>query len=448
MKRFWLVLLALGLVMAFSVSVFAADVKFSGSFTAAGMYQDKTTLRKGGSGEGPSTAFYYQQLRVNMEFIATPALKLVTRFDALERVWGGPRSIPGTALEPGSSGTRAENENIAFDNAYIYYVSPIGLFTVGYQDDGAWGTVFGNSTASLGKITYTIVKMPFVVGLAIGKNTENSYTNYYASTEADRDSNFYYFLGQYYFTGGVVGFLGKYTRSAVNRTAAIPFKTNLYAGVPYAKAKIGPVAIEAEFTYLFGKIYEWDDEVVGREDVKVSQMSAYIDALADFGMFYAGATGAYVSGDKPDTATKQEGGTLNGGADWNPCLIMWNWDRAFWAGTLVGYESDLSGNNSNDGTMDNAWFGQIRAGVRPIAVLDIQASLAYAKADKAPVGFADKDYGVELDVTATYKITNNLSYMLGVGYLWTGDYYKGVNADGTNEIDNNYLVLNKLTLTF
>ncbi len=43
MKRFWLVLLALGMLFAFSSSVFAADVKFTGSFYAAGMYQDKTS---------------------------------------------------------------------------------------------------------------------------------------------------------------------------------------------------------------------------------------------------------------------------------------------------------------------------------------------------------------------------------------------------------------------
>jgi len=36
--------------------------------------------------------------------------------------------------------------------------------------------------------------------------------------------------------------------------------------------------------------------------------------------------------------------------------------------------------------------------------------------------------------------------MLGVGYLFTGDYYKG--ASDANSLSNDYLVLNKLTLTF
>ncbi|HQQ88505.1 MAG TPA: hypothetical protein PLA72_10940, partial [Smithellaceae bacterium] len=79
MKRLFLILLSLGLVMAFSASVFAADVKFSGSFYAAGMYLDNTSLMGNGL-DKPSTAFYYQRMRIQAEFIATPALKLITRF--------------------------------------------------------------------------------------------------------------------------------------------------------------------------------------------------------------------------------------------------------------------------------------------------------------------------------------------------------------------------------
>ena len=41
MKRFWLVLLSLGLIVAFSTSAMAVDVKFSGEYYAAGLYLDK-----------------------------------------------------------------------------------------------------------------------------------------------------------------------------------------------------------------------------------------------------------------------------------------------------------------------------------------------------------------------------------------------------------------------
>ncbi len=36
MKKFWIVLIALGLVAAFSISASAADVKFSGSYYVEG----------------------------------------------------------------------------------------------------------------------------------------------------------------------------------------------------------------------------------------------------------------------------------------------------------------------------------------------------------------------------------------------------------------------------
>lgn len=44
MKRFWIVLLALGLMIVFSTTVFALDIKFSGEYYAAGMYIDRVSL--------------------------------------------------------------------------------------------------------------------------------------------------------------------------------------------------------------------------------------------------------------------------------------------------------------------------------------------------------------------------------------------------------------------
>jgi hypothetical protein len=96
--------------------------------------------------------------------------------------------------------------------------------------------------------------------------------------------------------------------------------------------------------------------------------------------------------------------------------------------------------------MKNAFFYQGRVGVRPIADLDIMASLTYAVAERKPSNYLEKDYGIEFDLTATYKITNNLSYMLGAGYLWTGDYFKYDSA--AHKVSDNYMLINKLTLTF
>ncbi|MBN1470735.1 MAG: hypothetical protein JW925_03075 [Syntrophaceae bacterium] len=471
MKRFWLVLL---LVMAFSTSVFAADVKFTGSFYAAGMYQDNTFTDKDVASNA-STAFYYQRLRVQMDFVATPYLKLITRFDAMERVWGNTRSAPG--VNPGipynlrydfdSYGTRAENENIAFDWAYIWYASKIGLWSVGIQEDGAWGTVFANNARPEGKIAWMLVKMPVIAGLQIVKLAENdsNYINGYTPAE-DADVDKYQGYVIYNFSKGQVGVLGVYQRwqegsFVVPLTGAATdlLSGNLFVLMPYAKLKFGPVAIEAEVDYAWGEM-EWADGIA-TDDIKIRNLEAYIDALADFGMFYVGGTLAFMDGDKQSTADKLEGGILSGGRDWNPCLMMFNWDRFYWANNIIG-PAAVVGTTNMGAPMNNAYFAQIRAGVRPVAALDIMMSISYADAVRTPAlntRFAtgnpagvsidngnNEEYGWEVDVTATYKITNNLTYMLGGGYWFVGDYYKGITK--LADTDDNFIVLNKLTLTF
>ena len=452
MKRFWLVILSVGLVLSFSAQAFAVDVKFSGSFYAAGMYLDKVTLINNASVDeysSTSTAFYYQRLRVQTDFIVSPGLKLVTRFDAMERIWGGARSSASTAPDYigqypfVSAGTQAENQNIAFDLAYIQYASPIGTFTAGYQLDDVWGTVFGDNSAPQGKIGWSMQMGGWTAMAQIVKVWERNYTaiNTGAPTDVDWDK---YIAGVIYnWQGGEAGARYFYSRNAIIKApdGAVIYLNSIQ---PYAKAQIGPVKVQAELDYYWGDVKPENED----PNMKLESINFFLDAVADFNMFYVGGTFAYLSGDDPGTNDKIEGsnylfiaGATSGGYDWNPCLIMWNFDRTYWASYLPGY-----GGVANYSPMENAWFWQIRGGVRPLAALDIMASVSYANADKKPEDVLNNAYGWEFDLTGTYKITNNLSYMMGVGYLWTGDYYKGSNGD--NNLNNNYLLINKLTLTF
>jgi len=446
MKRFWLVLLSLGLVIAFSTSAMAVDVKVSGQFYVGGMYLDKTTLQKDTATDGPSTALFFQRLRVQTDFIVSPGLSLITRFDAMERSWGATRSAPGTTPDTQSQGTRAENENIAFDVMFISYNSPIGNFRVGYQPDSNWGLPFGNSPTSVGEIRYTTVLGPATLLAYIAKTKERSRSAIAPVGYADADDDKWFLAGIYTWKNGRagLGYQGQRVASAKPAATGFPTWPNLgtaHAFVPFINAKLGPITIQSEVTYAFGG-YKEENVAVARE-VKLENLSAFLDVAADLGKFYAGGTVAYISGDDPGTTDKLEGGLVNGGNDWNPCLIMWNYDRQYWAGSLVSYAAT----RGFTGSMANAWFFQGRSGVRPIEKLDIVASVSYANADKKPTAaWLYNNYGTEIDLTATYKITNNLSYMLGAGYLITGDYFKGISD--ANQINNDYLVINKLTLTF
>ena len=459
MKRFWLVLLSLGLIVAFSTSAMAVDVKFNGEYYAAGMYLDKTSLKKDA---GPSTAFYFQRLRLGTDFVVSPGLKLVTRADIMERAWGANRSS-GTVVAPSgalvsapqdvmSAGTRSENENVAFDLLYVSYVSPIGMFNVGYQIDDVWGTVWGNSSNPKGKIGYFLKTGGLTLILQAGKDKELSRSATNPAGDADKDQSFYTAAGIYSWKTGEAGLLFKYIKNNQFRNiASTPltqdagFTWDGLITTPYVKAKLGPVALQAQIYYLYGEqSWEGNRALLGNPpDVDLSQLTAWIDATVDFGKFYVGGSLAYVSGDDPDTLDEQEGGVLGGGLDYNPCLIMFNSDLNYWTGNLAGHNG-----SANNGPMSNAYFAQLRAGVKPIDKLDIMLSGSYATADKTPrAGWDSREYGYEIDLTATYKLTNNLSYMVGGGYWMVGDYYKGP-ANAGQDVDDNFMVINKLTLTF
>ncbi|PKN69695.1 MAG: hypothetical protein CVU54_08555, partial [Deltaproteobacteria bacterium HGW-Deltaproteobacteria-12] len=286
MKKIWFILLTLGLMTIFNTAVWAVDVKFSGDFTAAGVYWDRTSLTKDIS---PSTAFYYQRLRVRADFVVSPGLTLVTRFDAMERAWGANRTAAGTALAAGSAGTIAENENIAFDWAYINYKSPIGIFDAGIMNDGSTGTVFGNSLAPAARIKYSYTAGPATLNLAYTKVKEQSYpygapagaTNY---TDADNDK--YGIEGVYKWKGGRAGMQVSYYRYAENRPT-LNSKRAYYLFTPYTIAKFGPVDLQAEFNWATGKFTETDS---GVGDVKLENFSGWIDAKAAFGSVYFGGT--------------------------------------------------------------------------------------------------------------------------------------------------------------
>ena len=491
MKRFWLVLLSLGLVAAFSTQALAVDVKFSGEYFAAGMYQDRVGVNETAPWRfdpaspllppldvlpgDTSTAFYYQRLRLTTTFVVHPGLYFITRFDAMERAWAAPRFNPAGgvgAADDRSAGTRAENENIAFDLAYVQYVSPIGIFLAGYQIDGAWGTTFGDTSMPTPKIGY-MLPLPWVkgllLGLQMGKNPDGerswgTWNGAFRNGAEDRDNNFYTAFVKYTAKGIDAGLLFKYIRVATARnafaeTGLFPPPISLDAGIkaqqfvvtPYAKAQLGPVALQGQIYYLTGKVIrEGFAGLVppilnGGETQRIDAWSAYLDATADFGIAYVGGSFAWLSGDKRETGDKLEG-ALTGGLDWNPCLIMFNSERNYWAGNISGYEGKAMG-----APMSNAFFAQVRAGVKPVDKLDIMASLSWAKmhrSDALSLGVQEgRDYGIEVDVTGTYKITNNLSYMLGGGYWFVGKYYKGSGAPGY-ELKNDFLVINKLTLTF
>jgi hypothetical protein len=453
MKKLWLFLLSLGLVMAFSVSAFAADVKFSGEYYAAGLYLNHADLREAGpTTYTRSTAFFYQRLRLGTDFVVSPCLRLVTRMDIMERVW----EPDNTAVAAGISD---DARNLDFDVAYIDYVSPIGKFQVGYMPDYAWGTIWANRTTgpTAGQIKYFLPIGPVTMVFAYAKEDENDFSvQYPASVANDRDQNsirigpiFNWKANNF---SGETGVLFTYDDVRQNRGAPTFFKQDVYTIQPYFKTKIGPVSAQGEINYAFGE-RRWEDGIP-LEDIDINSFSAFLDADANFGIVSIGGSAAFVQGQDPDD-TDEINSQLSGGRDWDPCLIMFNnTTQVTWVAPQIrtwvppAAETAAGGNYKAGpiGEMRNAWFVQGRIGITPIPKLTFMTSLSYAGTHEDPAPNVDDDYGWEVDVTGTYKITNNLTYMLGGAYLWTGDYFQAGVA--SHDVEDNYMIINKLTLNF
>jgi len=444
-KKFLVVLFALGLIAAFSMPAAAVDVKFSGSYFVQGFYDDNHSL--GDEDESSSSAFYAQRLRLKTIFQVTEGLRLTTRCDIMEKVWGADRTSAGPVYGPETDGSNYydDEENIDFDRVYVSFDVPVGTFHVGYMAADAWGTVFGNNYRTKAGIKFVNTTGPLTTILHAKKYSEGDI----GDDETDSDTDEYDAAVVYTWDAGNAGLLYRYinndaSESGNDNTGSLykPFEhANIRAHVlsPYVKATIGPVYVEAQLYYMFGDdALEWESGFVG-EDQDADALSAYIMANIDLGQFYVGGQFAYVQGDDdPNDDDYEEGYSGN---CWDPCLIF----GSFWLNKWQGASGNINGQPGVGGSVENALLYQIFAGVKPIEKLNVRVSATYAEPDEE-VNDNDDEYGTEFDITATYKIYDNLSYMVGFGYLCTGDYFEG--QDNAGDTDDNYLVVNKLTLTF
>ncbi|MEI7638738.1 MAG: hypothetical protein WCJ37_15615 [Syntrophus sp. (in: bacteria)] len=522
MRKFWLLLLSLGLIMAFAMPAAAVDVKFSGSYYAMGWYVDNpSVLDKSAPSTDPSWnnnsrrsayAFYSQRFRLTTEFQVVEGLKLVTRFDALEKAWGDQSWAGGvgetqsrTNTWNGTANQAKIQENLEFERAYLDFNVPFGKFQVGYMEYLVWGTAFLDTTLTAGGIRYYYNQGPWQAVAAVEKRAEQlglvggkagataagatGGSGYIGQgNDADRDV---YDLGAIYKIGaGEAGLLYQYIRSSQFKTQYNNgYLTQLSGLYPYAKLTFGKLFLEGEFMYGFGDLRSYENNggitnagqptaganLNKAQNVGFTALGAYAHAKYDFKPAYIGAKFVYLSGDDQSNIDKATGSILQSlqmNRSFYPTLILWNDDYQNNMGNIQGnVPAGATGTNRRTGQsyavrqeMDNVWFYQVYAGVKPTPKIDISAALSIANADKKPksdvgaVGspgyysgvnvqeFVSAQYGTELDLTASYKIYDNLTYMIGAGYLWSGDYFKGY--DNSAVVSNNYLLSHKLTLTF
>jgi hypothetical protein len=352
----------------------------------------------------------------------------------------------------------------------LTFKSPIGLWQVGYQQFLNWGPDPANSSVTRPGIKYILPIGNSVIVAAIEKGSESDIGGDIGRwSDADKDI---YDLGYIYKLGktGDVGLMIQYVNDQSGRPYGVGFapaaimgadngfSTKFFVFDPYARLTFGPVYIEAEGIYITGET-EWDNKAklgalaaglpgyVGRggaakKDIDLEEIAVFLHVKVDLAPVYFGVYAGYVSGDDITTADESEGRNLaagKAGSDFKPSLMLFNDDYATQFAGSTGVASLGS-------YMGNVIYGQLYVGFKPTPKLDIRFSYAYAEADEPEVANQDEEYGSEIDVTASYKIYDNLEYMVGGAYFMTGDFFKrGVAAV---EVEDDYMLMHKLTLKF
>jgi len=508
MKKLLVVLLSLGLIVAFGATASAADVKFGGSYYVVGLYENNPPLTPSDTAgyASYSHAFFYQRVRLQPVFAIAEGLTFTARMDAMEKQWGNTNWKGGAddttssrTTWGGSTPTASQKiqESFEFERGYVTFMTAIGQFQVGYQNVDDWGTDFSDYSNSRPRILYATKLGPVTLSatyeklfeadtavfsqtlvkaaaanlsgyLADGTKVYNTSPTIAttASGVADGDGDTYALSATFNAKGMEAGLLYKYYALHYGRTLGIKSDFSLVS--PYVKATFGPVYIEGEAQYYFGKAAAYEAPytyyAAGTQDVDLKAWGAYLKAKVNAGPAYFGALFAYASGDDLSDMTKNTTSPGGCGTNFAPALILMNdalntWTNKGSAAALANQtpSTTVLGTtyNTNTSSKYNSVIYNAFAGFNPTPKLNVEAAVTYATVDKKALSrtaagvvteaISDK-LGTEFDVKATYKIYDNLTYMVGAGYLWAGDWFKGANTAAL--VDNNYILLNQLTLSF
>ncbi|MBU2261291.1 MAG: hypothetical protein KKF02_05145, partial [Proteobacteria bacterium] len=397
MKKLLVVLLSLGLIAAFSMTASAADVKFSGQYYVTGAYESNRSLKD--TDATNSLAVFFQRVRVQTVFQVAEGLKFTTRFDALEKYWGGTTAATvGTEDKTNSRSTTFASlqENIEFEQGYVTFNTAAGMFQIGYQDADTWGTGFADTPGTRPRIMYIVPAGPVTIGAVYekvydttGHGSTGTAAALYGKADADWDN--YALSATYKFKGGNTGLLFKFVNAATTRPG-FDYRAKQYVLAPYLKATYGPVYVEGELVFLAGKTKEYDTAAAGT-DVKATGWGGYALAKMKMGPAYFGAQVGFSSGNDTTTADKDESGPKSS-VSWVPALIFGESNVKTWIGGAnhggangVTYSTDKQ----------NLLLFNIFGGFNPTPKLNVEARLSTMKADKVAANYVSDKYGTEFD---------------------------------------------------
>jgi len=430
-----------------------------------------------------SDAYYWHQFRTDVTMKVNDNIKVVSEIYMIDAytIW---EDTTGCATESGNY--------VNVFKLWMQYTTPFGLFEIGRMPNGQVLNAFTNTDLQGDGIKFSpTLPEPFVLSLTTQKVDEDDSFGYNDQTDGDYD---YYHIQAGYHTEKIVidtalrfwddarGKAGvdeeiefTFTYNADTDDITIkdivitegedPFNREYWTWWLAADLTFGKFYAKGELSWTFGdwESYEDDDN---NDDLDIDAWALMLDAGVKLGDLDIGLMYFFLEGDDNDDVDDdmtaymvQSGGA--GGA-FTPYYILTGPQTAM-------LNQDIHGGNTIDQEM--RWAGVHCLGMHTdfqvTPKLSIHGALAYAWADETEslgdmtyengsTDERDDSYGWEFDVGVAYKLLDNLTYSLNIGYLDTGDFFEVAYDDATGTIlsydtdDSNDIILvtNTLTMEF
>ncbi|MFI3272354.1 MAG: outer membrane homotrimeric porin [Pseudomonadota bacterium] len=400
MKRIVTLLLAAGLVMGAYTGAQAADVKISGKWNFGFNFTDNL-----GYGEGEDDFEATQRLRLQMDIIASENLKGVIFFEIGDQTWGNVDK--GGALG-------ADKCVVEVKRSYIDWTAPNSDLKVrmGIQGLTTPGAAFGSplidddvaaltlSYAVSDEFALTTFWARLYDGLSDGDgNDEMDVFGLMAPISMDGHK-----VTPYAIYSKIGENAGKSDTSYIVGSDADAY----WLGVAYTMSAFDPFTLKLDFIY--GNL-DAEDNTKDASGWLIDFKAAYA-----LDMMTPAIIGWYASGDdKNDT----ESGIM-------PVIST----ADAWAPTSFGYVGaahTLDGNISDHGAngtwglgieiADISFVEDLSHVVRFVYVAGNNESDSTGSAKQSSVYFTEDDSAIEIDLNTKYKIYENLTFLLELGYI-------------------------------
>jgi hypothetical protein len=486
MRKGWMVLLAMALVVALAVPA-SAEMKLTGfyrvkptlsNYLGAGNLSlnvpgtdtatSSSLVKESGSGSGVDTARSrsWTEMRNRLRFeIGDENVKGVTFFE-IDGVFGDLGG--GTGRNQGFA-SNGDSINIETKNVFVWFKVPDTTldFTVGLQGylDEFGGLLFGYSDQAgvVAKFKFEPVNFRLtwlklrdnvtdVAGLGNGWTSSNPGdfdADYYALDAKFAPTANATVTGHFGFLRDSGSFIGQPLEADPTGTASdLEILKAYYLGVN-ATVKLAPATITGFFLYNFGK---FEDDGGTAADVKIAGFAARLRADAKVGPGNAFLEGLYVSGDD-DTASTTKYKSVVTGSDFaaltsyyfspDLTILFPNIDMVNSASALA-----LNPNNSGRGLMllaggysqkfSDKISGKLGAGYL--------AADKKRKATPTAVEAKGKAMGTEVNANVNYNISKGLDFGVYGAYAFLGKFYD--RPTGEKNPDDLYTLHGRLNYAF